>query len=468
MLPNFKSKYFISIILIFFIKINYLFTELISFPFKTINWKKNSSYDYISTIYSNELYTNLKLGSLETKLVPAIISHNEIAFSIDECSYNLKNSTNYNESSLPWSRSFVWEKIEKGILFEDLLYVNAKKEHDKNIKEKFFNTKFIYVENRNASYIGLNFPDLYEHNVISIFKTLKDNKLIDNYEWCPIINKNRKNKYIDYNDIDGELIIGGNYSHYQPEIFDEKYITNFEMNSHGQYVEYTIKFQDIYVGDQQDKNSLYYKQVYFGLNFLTIGSLEYETKIANLFFNDLIEKQICYVKPMDIFPEVHYYYCKRLSDLDKKFDINLFPKLCLLNKNISFCFRGDDLFIEDPNNKDILYFTIGFMKFDPVDDFPKYFHFGIQFLSKYQLCFDPKNKIIAYYGFKEEYNPKKKSKSYSYIIYISIIVILAIILFSLGMLLQKKLTKIPRKIRANELNDDDFLYEKKECDLPIN
>ena len=170
---------------------------------------------------------------------------------------------------------------------------------------------------------------------------------------------------------------------------------------------------------------------------------------------------------MDIFPEVHYYYCKRLSDLDKKFDINLFPKLCLLNKNISFCFRGDDLFIEDPNNKDILYFTIGFMKFDPVDDFPKYFHFGIQFLSKYQLCFDPKNKIIAYYGFKEEYNPKKKSKSYSYIIYISIIVILAIILFSLGMLLQKKLTKIPRKIRANELNDDDFLYEKKECNLPI-
>ena len=461
-----EYKHLNFIIVIFLLQINYLNTELIIFPFKTTNSNKNSFYDFMSTLYSNELYTKLKIGSIETKSISAIISDKEVAFSINEKSYKLKNSSNYNESLLPTPRSFVWENISKGILFNDSLYINSKKEDNNEIKEQSFNSKFIYIENQTSSYIGLSFPDLYEHNVVSIFKTLKDNKLIDNYQWCPIINNNRKNgnKYIDFNNIEGELIIGGNCNIYLPEKFDKKYINSFEMNSHGQYVEYTFKFQNIYIGDELDKKSLYYTQVYFGLNFLTIGSLEYDTQIANKFFNEWIEKKICFVENMEIFPDIHYYYCNKNSDIDKKFDINLFPKLCLTNQNISFCFDNNDLFIEDPNNENIIYFNIVFMKYNPISDFPKYFHFGIIFLEKYQLSFDPKNKIIYYFGFpEEETNKKKKEKKYiRLILYISIIIVLVIILVALGMLLQKKLTKFPRKIRANELNDDDFLYEQKE------
>ena len=36
-----------------------------------------------------------------------------------------------------------------------------------------------------------------------------------------------------------------------------------------------------------------------------------------------------------------------------------------------------------------------------------------------------------------------------------------ILLFILGMLFQKKIIKLPRKIRANELDDDDYEYKAK-------
>ena len=459
-----KNLSFIFLLIILF-QNNNIISKLIIFPFNTINTKSNSSYDFMSKLYSNELFTNLKLGE-KKQTIPAIISQNEVAFSINENSYHFKNSSKYNESTFPAPRSFVWENI-KGVLLEDILYINSiNKTVDKKIKEEKFNSKFIYVdeENQTSSYIGLSFPDLNEHNVVSIFKTLKDNKLIDNYQWCPKINKktDKKNNNIDWLNVGGELIIGGNCHDYLPETFKKSFITELEMYSHGQYVEYNIRFPNIYVGDDPDKNDLYYNEVFFGLNFLTIGSLEYETKIANLFFNDWVEKNICFVETMNISKDIHYYYCDISLDKEKKFNINLLPKLCLGILNTTFCFDYNDLFIKDPNNENILYFMIAFMKYDPISDYSKYFHFGLQFLAKYQLSFDPKNKIIYYFGLEENNSTKKKKKSYKIVYYIIIIVVLAIILVVLGMILQKYLTRTPRKIRANELNDENFLYGEKE------
>ena len=452
-------------IFILLLLINQCIFELVIFPFKTINTKYNVSYDFISKLYSNELYTNLKLGNPEPRIIPTIISQEQVAFSINDNFYQIKNSSYYNESTFPIPRSFVWENIEKGVQFKDMLFINSTNiPKNAKISEKQFLTKFIYVENQTCNYIGLSFPDLYEHNVISIFKTLKDNKLIDNYQWCPKINKKKGNKNRDWFNIDGELIIGGNYHDYLQEQFLQKYITEFEMYSHGQYVEYNIKFSKLYVGDESDKNSLYNKQIYFGLDFLSIGSLEYETTVANSFFNDWIQKKVCYIETMKSNASIHYFYCNINFDTEKKFDITLFPKLCMGDLNTSFCFDYKDLFVEDPNDKNIIYFLVGFMKFDPLNDYSKYFHFGLLFLTKYQLSFDPKNKKIYFFDVVENKNTQKKelegNKS-NKLVLIIIIIVLCILLVSIGMLIQKKLTKFPRKIRANELNDDDFLYEQK-------
>lgn len=465
------KRYFFISLSIFLLFFKYIDSEQIIFDFRTTNTKVDSSYDFMSTLYTNELYTNLTLGSLNQKKIPVIISQEQIAFSISNNSYNISN---LNESALPQPRSYVWEKINNAILLQDYFIINSTSKNEgskNNIIQQNITAKFLYVENQTLNYIGLSFPDLYEHNVVSIFKTLKDDKLIDNYQWCPKINK--KTKY-DWSDIDGQLVIGGNCHDYLPNIYELKYMAEFEMVSHGQYVEYSMKFSDLYVGDDPDKNNLYFSQVYFGVNYLTMGSLEYDTKIANLFFNDWIQKNICFVEIMNKYPDIHYYYCNIGLDKNKEFDIKTFPELCMGYSNNVFCFNYNDLFIEDPNDKNILYFIMGFKKYDPNNEYYKYFHFGLQFFSKYQLSFDPKNKRINYFGIKEksnenkndeennENNKKTENNSSNIALIIILVIVAAILLLSLGMLLQKKLTKIPRKIRANELDDDNFLYEKKE------
>ena len=463
--PNKKiciiKNIFSYILLCFFL--NHINSEIIIFPFKTINTKKNSSYDFMSTLYTNEIYTNIKLGKPQQKDIPTKINNEEVAFSINNNFYDIKNSPDYNASTFPRGRSFPWENIPDGVIWKDKLNLNI----SNKTEDVIINSKFIYVENQSSSYIGLSFPDLYELNAISIFKTLKDNKLIGNYQWCPRIKKNNK-KISDWSNVEGELVIGGNCNDYLPGIYESKNMKSFEMVSHGQYVEYSLKFPNLYIGDDPDKNSLYYDNIYFGLNFLTTGSYEYENKIANLFFNDYLDKNICFTEPLDIDQAIHYYYCKISSDAEKKFDIKSFPKLCMGDSESSFCFDYNDLFVQDPNDKNIFYFLIGFKKYDASDSH-KYFRFGLLFLSKFQLSFDPKNKIIYYFGINEENekesdnnknkNEEKKGKKIA--MYIVVIASACIILVILGMLIQKQLTKIPRKIRANELNDDEFLYEQK-------
>ena len=456
---------FIYLLFVFLIFIDKITSELIIFPLKDINTKANSSFDFMSALYSKELYTNLTLGSPSPRIIPTVISQEEVALSINNKFYNIKESSNYGEIHI-YQRSFSWENINDGILFQDDLLVNTTNETNSDkIEEKKFRAKFIYVENQTSNYIGLNFPDLYEHNVISIFKTLKDNKLIENYHWCPIINlKSMNSEYKDWHNIDGKLIFGGNCSNYLPGRFEEKFITGYDMFSHGPYVEYSIKFSHLYYGEDEVKNSLYYKQAFFDLKFLTLGSLEYENKMENLFFKDYLHKNICYVENMNMYPDVHYYYCNKT----KEFDIKKFPSLCMKEKeksNKTFCFNYNELFVEDPKDKNIIYFLIVFKKFNPSDDSSKYFHFGLQFLAKYQLSFDPKEKKIYFYGKDEESKPKeerKPSSSSSFIIKcVVIIIILSIILFVLGMLCQKQISKLPRKKKANELLDDNFEYEQK-------
>ena len=458
-----KLNIFITILL-FHIKL--FNSEQIIFNFQTTNTKVDSSYDFMSKLFSNEIYTNLKINSSNTnenkKTIPLIINSEQVAFSLSPHFYNISN---FNESTLPIPRSFVWEEIDKAIQLNDNIFVNSssliKGGTSNTVKEMNFTAKFLYALNHNSNYLGLNFTDLNEHNVVSIFKTLMDNKLIDNYQWCPKINK--RNKY-NWLNIDGELVIGGNCHDYLPNIFEQNKISEFEMISHGQYVEYSMKVDDFYIGDNPDKNSLYPKQLFFGVNYLTIGSVGYENTIANLFFNIGVPKNICFVEAMNKYPNIHYYYCNTSLDKDKKFDIKSFPDLCMDISNSTFCFNYNDLFIEDPNDKNILYFIIVFMNYDPTSDYTKFFHFGLQFYSKYQLSFDPKNKRIYYFGTKEQSNQKNKNDNnsqnnwYRVVLIIIIIVVAGIILLALGMLLQKKLTKLPRKVRANEL-DDNFLYE---------
>ena len=81
---------------------------------------------------------------------------------------------------------------------------------------------------------------------------------------------------------------------------------------------------------------------------------------------------------------------------------------------------------------------------------------GIHFLQKYQLGFDPDNMEVAFYEQSNE--NKNKENNFNIILIASGVVVGAILLFISGVLFHKFFSKIQKKNRANEL-DDDFVYE---------
>ena len=92
-----------------------------------------------------------------------------------------------------------------------------------------------------------------------------------------------------------------------------------------------------------------------------------------------------------------------------------------------------------------------------------------KFCEKYQFEFDNDKKIIRYYSVIEniEENRNKEIKTEdkennNIVIFICLIILFGILLFVLGMLFQKNILKIPKKKRANELDDDYEYMAKKE------
>ena len=94
---------------------------------------------------------------------------------------------------------------------------------------------------------------------------------------------------------------------------------------------------------------------------------------------------------------------------------------------------------------------------------------GIPFLKKYRLSFNYDTKSIGYYKnddkiifeIKKEENNKYSFFNNSFFKIICI-VILVVIFFILGMIYQRKIIKFPRKIKANELEDNyEYDFNKK-------
>ena len=96
------------------------------------------------------------------------------------------------------------------------------------------------------------------------------------------------------------------------------------------------------------------------------------------------------------------------------------------------------------------------------NDEEEIFIFGKPFLKKYQIIFEPDRKLIGVYT--------KKTINILNVTLWVIIVFLAIIIISLIILIIKRNKNKPRKIRANEL-DEEFIYKdisKEDDKLGIN
>jgi hypothetical protein len=464
-------------------------------PLKTINIYSNESaikQDYLSKIYSSYLYTNFIIGSNDEE-IKALINMSQVGFFIYENAYNYNSSSSF-EKDLK-SKNFYKRDYEEGYLANDTLcllpYSNEKDLNKINIKKCNYFKKVNFsllkstqknIENNlyeNYGIIGLQQNEQVDEYTMPLFiKTLKNTDMINSHTFSFHFLNNTKS-----GENEGYILLGD-------EEFDEdngKLKRTISQSKYGQ-VYWNLIFSEVIVGINNSFDTSYDNQL---KNFETkdaqiigdlpyiIGIKEYKNYINYNFFQDLLLQNICELKNVYIDEDYSTYVCNSKSDLFIEKYNNKFPKLYFRHHELNKTFILDqyDLFSyniinkSDPN----IYFLVFFSnKNEPYHnpEFPggtiiKRWKLGIPFLKKYKLYFNADNRIITYYEkFNIDYNTNdnnnkekdsKKSNTRSTLIKIIIIGGLFIIVFVLGILFHKNIIKLPRRKKANEL-DDEYEY----------
>ena len=436
-----------------------LIKSVIVLPLKRVRPYINitNSYEIINYYQPNDLYSNIKIGEPRQNL-EILIKEENIDFSLNDQYCNLNEFYNKSNSKTFKNISKYGDNIYNSDCFlaEETFYFYT----DLNLKnlKKFEKLRFIYKnekENKkgeneiynNCGVITLGiFKYNFEINDYNFIYQLKILNFTNDYAWTIKFVENGNNK----NNIEGFLIIG-DYPHiYDSQNFDEIYLrttkNNMEKNN------WNLEFKNISIND---KLLTHYTSamISFSTNYI-IGTEEYKSKISNIFFNEYVNKNICY----DDRTNSHYfiYYCK--SNEFSKEDINKFPSLNFYHFefNYTFSFNGSDLFFE---SNGYYYFLIIFDRYNY-----KNWNFGKLFLKKYQLIFDPDSKRIIYYINKNNNEDIKHSGQIKYrkIIIISLIII-GILSFIIGLTIGRFIYGKKNKSKAKEMKDEyEYCSQNKE------
>ena len=251
------------------------------------------------------------------------------------------------------------------------------------------------------------------------------------------------------NDDNGEIIIGDLPHEYSPDkyslnnyFFDTVSITKEPpFNWH-----FTYK-KCIYGEEEIDKLNMVKLSIDFGF-------IKGNTKLKNFLEKNFFKTNLCYkdkVKDFDIF------YCEKEAIKNfKPIILELNSKYCSNNMNAKFEFTYEDLFVKNKYD-DFYYFQIVFNSNGLYHDWI----LGKPLFKKYQMVFDQDRKTYGFYldnKFNENNNIEKNNNETSLKISWGIVCILIII--SLGMLyaIHKLILRLPRKLKANEL-EENFSYE---------
>ena len=177
---------------------------------------------------------------------------------------------------------------------------------------------------------------------------------------------------------------------------------------------------------------------------------EYKILIDELFFSDLINKNICKSEIIK----------KQFTDKNNNY-YNKFPELVYSLKSIehNLSFSKEDLFI---HINDKYYFLVICQTNYDVKEIIWYF--GEPFIKKYIFSLNFDANTIGFYFKKENNEPDEKDKDYNsnykktflfIILVFEIMIIIALIIFIIIFL---KKMKDARKNRINEINDGNFEY----------
>ena len=304
---------------------------------------------------------------------------------------------------------------------------NNKKENDKKEENK-----------EKERFLG---DGLFKEESANFISQLKKKDKINSFAFTIKYNSNSNNEE------NGEIIIGDLPHEYAPDTYSPE---NYFFDSVSITKEPPFNWHFIYkkcsYGQEQidTRNS-----VKFSIDFGFIrGNKNLQKTLEENFFN----LNSCYKDKTK--NNYYIYYCteKAIKNL-KPIIFELESKYCPTNLNAKFEFNYKDLFIKDENkDNDIYYFQIVF----PSDGSFSNWIFGKPLFKKYQMVFDQDRKT---YGFYVKLNEKKSDNSNNSLkISWTLVVILIIVSLVLGYILCKLINKLPRRLKANEL-EDSFTYD---------
>lgn len=445
------------------------------YPLRKNNNNKFSSQDFIDNIHLSNIFLEIEIGEnikeinlpeeYESKIynkkqfIQLFVASNDYLFYIDDnsyqyerfvpiCNYSTQLSTSYE---LTQSKN----KIQKDTLsiyatdyfkiFSDFslnkydmikLKFNHFLDHTKNISFTCGKVGVIIPSNK----LNIN----YQTNFL---KQIHENINVD-YSFT--ISYNNKNNYDEMND--GLFIIGPESYEKNNKDEDELISIYSKKGAYGNNLDWRFSMDLITIDDeyyQFDDEEFIIKSEIEGFEI----PYNFYKKLNEIFFNNYYSKKICQYETAknDIYIVIS---CNSESFTIK--DIKSFPKINFLKYILgyNFTFSGEELFYLKDNK---YYFKmVGLF-----EKFRKEFRLGRIFLKKYQIIFNPDSKCMLFYKKYHENTVKlnKTEKNVGLIIFSYLFI--GIIFLAAGIYFGKKYCNIGRKIHANELEDNNYVYESK-------
>ena len=472
---------------------------LIPFDISIVNINKKKieiQNDILSLKYYEEPYTNLTLGDPQQTIKMLLaLDQNEII--IKDSDFNSSLSKSYKINRID-DEKYICNETFNLFTINSLKELNEYFHKDKN-KRKIFqqnntnfykNVKFVhlnisnykYLENEdemprdtldkllsfNYGILGLRLRNKNTNLSPQFIKSLKETESINASIFTFLFNKESNDEHYGY------LLIGDKFIDSEKE-FEETNKTYFGLRD-GK-LSWDLRTDTIYskakddskdVSNYKEKNivvELYLERSY------SLGNHNYKDFIEAVFFNDLVEKKVCSYQKMLADQSFGTYACDSKSKIFIDYYNNKFPDLIFYNENIGeeFILTKKDLFFYNNYNKSDtnLYFMIYFSTV-----YISKWMLGRPFLEKFRLSFDLGNSEILYHKKKISDEEEERSKiinggdnentNFSTALKVILIIVLVLIIFFLGFLFHRLITRMPRKKKANELEDGFDYTEKNE------
>ncbi len=406
----------------YFLNLLFLSNCIIKFHFKK-KYKPsdiNEKFDYYQYLTNNDLITEISIGTPPQK-IPVTINYYSEPFYLTKPSSQGKFS---HEQSKTFYSNFTEVQFSKmkGYIAKDSINLNFQNEK-KNKEELIEDISFSYIIEPNASKInfgsiGLTFLSYSNFKDLNLVFQLKKKELIENYGF----------QFIYLNDIEGDVYLGQYPHEYNKSYYDNIDFFHIKVSVPGVW---SSTFQNVSYG-----NEVISQENHFTLNN-TLGGI-----IGNRFLFVLINKY--FFNNPDITKgkcKTVYQYEYNFFECESDVDIKQFQNLQFYSKELNYTFvlTYEDLF-EVINGK--IYCKLIFK-----NEMSSAWYLGQPFLKKYLITFDQDKKLFGFYK-------KLKDKKSFFTLSTFFVFVLIIVISILIVVLFKYINKKPRKIRANELEEN--------------